>query len=168
MEQSWKRPKLKIQKRKSERVWDIIGFSFYIGSIIFVFVFWRRIPEIIPAHYNASGEIDRWGSKWELFIFPLIGGVTCLFMQLFEKYPEWYNYPKRFNESNAEQFYLNGRKMVNQLKNIWLIFFSILLLEAVFLSLGINFVIGQWLLPLLIISTAIPIIWGIIQQRKIQ
>lgn len=26
----------------------------------------------VPMHYNASGEIDRWGSKYENFIFPVM------------------------------------------------------------------------------------------------
>ncbi len=29
------------------------------------------MPDSIPAHYNISGEIDRWGSKYESFAFPL-------------------------------------------------------------------------------------------------
>ena len=29
-------------------------------------------PEIIPAHYNLAGEVDRYGSKAELFILPAI------------------------------------------------------------------------------------------------
>ena len=30
------------------------------------------LPEEIPAHYGVSGEVDRWGSKYESFIFPLL------------------------------------------------------------------------------------------------
>lgn len=29
------------------------------------------LPERIPAHYGFSGELDRWGSRWEVFIIPL-------------------------------------------------------------------------------------------------
>ena len=32
------------------------------------------LPERIPAHYNLAGEIDRWGSRLEIFILP----VFCL------------------------------------------------------------------------------------------
>lgn len=28
------------------------------------------LPDRIPAHYNAAGVVDRWGSKYELLIFP--------------------------------------------------------------------------------------------------
>jgi len=29
-------------------------------------------PERIPAHWNAAGEVDRWGSKFEILILPLL------------------------------------------------------------------------------------------------
>ena len=29
------------------------------------------LPEVIPAHYNFAGEVDRWGSKFETLLFPL-------------------------------------------------------------------------------------------------
>lgn len=28
------------------------------------------LPDTIPAHYNAAGVVDRWGSKYEVLIFP--------------------------------------------------------------------------------------------------
>ncbi len=39
----------------------------------------KFMPDKIPMHYNAAGEIDRWGSKYEQFIFPvmiLVFGVS--------------------------------------------------------------------------------------------
>ena len=39
-------------------------------------------PDIIPAHYNARGEVDRMGSKYEYLLFPailwLFGGLVML------------------------------------------------------------------------------------------
>jgi len=29
-------------------------------------------PERVPAHWNAAGEVDRWGSKFEILILPLV------------------------------------------------------------------------------------------------
>ena len=29
------------------------------------------VYDLIPAHYNAAGQIDRWGNKSELLIFPI-------------------------------------------------------------------------------------------------
>ena len=38
------------------------------------------LPELTPAHYNFEGEIDRWGSKYENLIFPVITVGMGLFM----------------------------------------------------------------------------------------
>jgi uncharacterized membrane protein len=165
---SWKRPKIKLAKTRSEWIWDIIGYSFYLGSIIFLIIFWDNLPEEVPAHYNALGEVDRWGSKWELLILPGVGAFIILFMQTFEKFPETHNYPQRFNESNAEQFYLHSRKMINQLKNICLIIFSLILLESTSIALGWENDFGKWMLPLIIIGTGLPIVIGIMKQKKIK
>ena len=34
------------------------------------------LPDEIPAHYNAAGEVDRWGSKYEMLIFPGLIVIT--------------------------------------------------------------------------------------------
>ena len=30
------------------------------------------LPDLIPVHYNIKNEIDRWGSKYEILIIPII------------------------------------------------------------------------------------------------
>lgn len=163
-----RRPKLNIPRTKSEWVWDIIGYTFFICSLIFFIASWNELPDQVPAHYNAMGEVDRWGSKWELFILPGIGLFVIIPMHFLEKKPWLHNYPKRFNENNAKEFYILSRKLLNQLKNICLIIFSVLLLELVILALGRGNGMGIWLLPAIIIATMAPIVIGLIKQRKIR
>jgi len=165
---SWKRPKLNIPKTRSEWVWDIIGYSFFFGSIILLVIFWGNLPDEVPAHYNASGEVDRWGSKWELIILPISGIFMLLLIQTLEKFPELHNYPKRLNESNAEQFYLNSRKMINQIKNICLILFGLILFESAAIALGWVSGFGKWFLPMVLIGTVVPIISSLVKQSKIK
>lgn len=165
---SGERPKLKIPKTKNEWIWDIIGFSFYLGSIIFLIIIWEALPREVPGHYNALGEVDRWGSKWELLVLPGIGALILLLMQTLEKFPEVHNYPKRFNKSNAKHFYLNSRKLINQLKNICLIIFALILFESVSIALGWNNGFGIVFLPIAIISLGISIVIGIMKHKKIK
>ena len=167
MSNSWKRPKIKILKTKSEWFWDIIGYSFYLGSLIFLIYNWNRLPDEVPAHYNALGEVDRWGSKMELLILPIIGAFIAVLMQVLEKFPESHNYPERLNQENAKEFYLISRKMINLLKNICLITFTLLLFESVSIALGWGYRFGVWFLPITILGAFIPIILGIIKQKKI-
>jgi uncharacterized membrane protein len=165
---NFQRPKIRIPKTKSEWVWDVIGYTAYIGSIVFLLTIWNRLPDQVPAHFNLAGEVDRWGSKWELIILPIIGGITLIIMQFLEKHPEVHNYPSRLNESNAPQFYLLSRKMLNQVKNMCSLIFTAIILESVTIALKWGKGFGVWFLPVLIIAAFIPLMIGLIQQRKIK
>ena len=41
------------------------------------------LPDRVPMHHNSYREIDRWGSKYENLIFPIIIIALALFWQLF-------------------------------------------------------------------------------------
>ncbi|WP_175987186.1 DUF1648 domain-containing protein [Bacillus sp. Marseille-Q1617] len=165
---SKKKPKIKLAKTKVEWVWDIIGYSIYIGSMIFLVYNWSKLPVQVPAHYNALGEVDRWGSKMELLILPVIGAFLAVFMQVVEEFPETHNYPERLNEENAEEFYLLSRKMINSSKNICLLIFSLVLFESVSIALGWWNGFGAWFLPIILLFVFIPIVTGIIKQQRIR
>lgn len=34
------------------------------------------LPDIVPVHYNFAGEVDRFGSRFEYLLFPVIAGVA--------------------------------------------------------------------------------------------
>ena len=55
-------------------MWAISFFPLIGTAIVFQFM-----PGSVPMHYDFAGSIDRWGSKYEHLIFPII----ILFMSLF-------------------------------------------------------------------------------------
>ncbi|OCW71190.1 hypothetical protein BBP13_12115 [Limosilactobacillus reuteri] len=129
---------------------------------------WNGLPDEVPVHYNDLGEVDRWGSKMELLILPIVGAFIAVLMQLFEKFPESHNYPERLNKENAKAFYLLSRKMLNKLKNICLIIFSLILIESVSIALGWGNGFGVWFRPKAILSVFILMVLGIIKKKKIR
>ena len=168
MPNSKERPKIHIPKTNSERIWDVIGYSCYLGSLIFLIYIWGDLPDQVPAHFNAKGEVDRWGSKQVLLILPIIGAFLAVLMQFIEKIPQSHNYPQRLNKENAQEFYLNSRKMTNQLKAICLIVFALIIIESVSVALEWGGGLGVWFLPIVTVGCAIPIIFGLIKQSKIR
>ncbi len=162
------RHEIKLARTTSENIGDIIGYSFFLGSILFLIFSWNDLPDKVPAHYNGIGEVDRWGSKMELLTLPIIGSFIAIFMQVLEKFPQAHNYPERLNEKNASEFYLTSRKMLNQIKNICLFIFSLILIESISIPLGWGGQLSKWFLPILLVSVCVPIGLGIIKQRKIR
>lgn len=53
-----------------------------IVSLVITAVVLQFMPESVPMHYDIAGNVDRWGSKYENLIFPIIILVSALFMSL--------------------------------------------------------------------------------------
>ncbi len=76
-----------------------------IFSVILTCVLLTLSPDVIPAHYNAAGEIDRFGSKYEMLIWPgfafLMTGIPLLLQR----------YQQRKNAPEQEQRILLGTSL---------------------------------------------------------
>ena len=87
-----------------------IGFAF---AIIIGF----SNVEIIPLHINIHGEVDNYGSKWELFILPAIALLIYLLMWWLERNPQLYNFPNSKKHRRKEQEKI-GVELISWLKVI--------------------------------------------------
>ena len=64
-------------------MWAVSFISLAGTAIVLQFM-----PDQVPMHYDAVGTIDRWGSKYENLIFPVIILVMSLFWTLVMRYFE--------------------------------------------------------------------------------
>ena len=64
-------------------MWIISFVSLIVTAVVLQF-----LPESIPMHQDLSGNIDRWGSRNESLIFPVIILALSLFWTLFMMYYE--------------------------------------------------------------------------------
>lgn len=74
-------------------MWAISIFSLVLTAIVLQFM-----PDSVPMHYDFAGNIDRWGSKYEEFIFPAIILMLSLFWHLLIAY-----YEKKANKTSSEK-----------------------------------------------------------------
>ncbi|MCH7321486.1 DUF1648 domain-containing protein [Solibacillus sp. MA9] len=130
------KPKLHIPKTKLEWGFDTVGYLALATMFVVLIVNWSDLPAQVPAHVGANGQVDRWGSKWELLILPVIGIGLHFFLFVLEKFPETHNYPANFNEKNAVAFYTNSRQTMNYTRNIINVLFTYSVIEVTSLALG--------------------------------
>ena len=95
-----------------------IGFAF---AIIVGF----SNVEIIPLHINIHGEVDNYGSKWELFILPAIALLIYLLMWWLKRNPQLYNFPNSKKHSRKEQEKI-GVELISWLKVITVLMFVLI------------------------------------------
>ncbi len=102
-----------------KKLYYAIG-ALLIISIISTSVILILSPDVIPAHYNAAGEVDRFGSKYENLIFPgfavLMVGIFLLILK----------HQRKKNVPEMEQKVLLGAAI-----------FSLILFNAIGLFFGI-------------------------------
>lgn len=162
------RPKLDIPKTMSERVANIIGYSFFIGALIYVIITFPSLPAEVPAHFGADGEVNRYGSKYEMIVLVVIPLFLIPGLEALERFPEMHNYPQRMDESNIEEFYLNSRTLLNLIKNGTLILFAVIFIEIINHGLTGTSTFGASLTPLILLLVLGPIAWKMIERRKIK
>ena len=54
---------MNIKNTLADTVMEYICRILLIGTLIYLIVRWNVIPDQIPIHYNAAGDIDGWGGK---------------------------------------------------------------------------------------------------------
>lgn len=102
----------------------LLGISIYLG------VTWGSLPDKIPGHYNAAGAVDRWGSKEELLISPVIGWIVFLGITAVGFFPQAWNPGVKITEENREKIYRIIRNLLNTMKLIITVHFSFLTVNS--------------------------------------
>ena len=59
-------------KRIARIALNALSLLVLLGTVIFLIVYWKRLPDQVPAHYNARGQIDNWGGKGMLILEPIM------------------------------------------------------------------------------------------------
>jgi len=79
-----------------------VGFLLLVGMIVFVYTQWNQIPQQVPMHYNAMGEIDRLGSKYGILFLPAISILLYTFITVVSFFPQIWNVPVKITDENKE------------------------------------------------------------------
>lgn len=160
------RPKLTLKKTPLEFIFDGVTVVLFMVSVMYLLSQWSSLPAKVPTHYNAVGDVTRWGSKWGMLTTPIIAIVMWISMTVLEKYPHVYNY-LRLTKENVRAQYVNARQMVNVLKNIITLVFAYVMWKDTQVALHYDEAIGVWFLPVFFIVVFGPMIYFIIRSFRI-
>lgn len=79
-----------------------LGLAALLGTTLYVIFCWGVIPEEIPTHFNAAGEIDATGGKASLLAPLIIGWVLYGLLSLIEAIPAVWNTGVEVTEQNRD------------------------------------------------------------------
>jgi uncharacterized membrane protein len=164
---NFKRPVLKIPKTKPEIALTTISLLLLIANIIYLCVAWSSIPDKVPMHFNAAGEVDRWGGKGGVLVLPFVAAFLWSLLTVLEKYPHTYNYIK-LSKDNVEKQYKNARMMMNVTKAIIVIYMVYWNWQTVQVAYGNQIGLGVWELPIFLLLLFGSMAFFIIRSLKLK
>ncbi len=144
------RPKIKIELDVSDWVLEVIGATFLLLMIGFPLYYFNELPEIIPIHFNASGEADEFSQKNIIWTLPAVGFVIYIGMFFLNKYPHIFNYPKEITEENAKRQYRIATKLIRTLNLLIAASFFYIGYGTIQTSLNKGDGLGTYFLPIFI------------------
>jgi uncharacterized membrane protein len=116
--------KVKLKHTKLQLFLEVISILILSAMFAILYFNWGNIPEKIPGHYNALGEIDRWGNKSELLLLPITSSILYLLLTVVSCFPSIWNVPTQTTDKNRTFVYSNLLTMMILLKaSVLIIFF---------------------------------------------
>ena len=88
------------------------------------------LPDTIPTHYNAFGEVVGWGNKSTILLLYGVNLVMYIGLTILERYPQLYNYPVQITENNIRIQYLLARILITSLKLGMTCIFTLIIASA--------------------------------------
>lgn len=105
----------------------IISIVLLVIPFILTVIYWNDLPDQIPLHWNASGEIDKYSdSKWGILVMPGLSLLIFLFL---------FVVPKIDPKGNFGQFLQTYWTIMN----ILMLFFLLIFMLVLYVSLGYEF-----------------------------
>lgn len=120
------KPVIKVPLTTTDKVIEVLGYLALVSFWMMTIAAYSSLPDAIPIHYNAMGEVDGYGGKGSIFILPVVGTLLFLIITAINESPESFNYNVTITPENAESQYRNATRMMRVVKlMVALIFIAI-------------------------------------------
>ena len=162
------RPRIKLKLTITDKLIEFLAFLGLVILWMLTFSGYSNLPEIIPTHFNGSGEVDAYGSKDTLFALPIIATVLFTGLTILNKFPHLFSYPTEITLENAEKQYYIAAKLMRFLKLVVIIIFTLIVYKTQETVTGKSEGLGTWFLPLTLGLTFVPILFYLIESFRNQ
>ena len=108
---------MKAGKSRLDITLNILCLAVLIGVSVYLAVTWRRIPELVPMHYNSAGVIDRFGSKKGLIALSIIPWAVYIIFTAVQFIPKsMWNTGFAVTDEDRERVYALSVHCLNSVK----------------------------------------------------
>jgi len=110
--------------RKTAELLSLAALAALVFITINVFYGPNPLPNRVPTHFDALGQVNRWGSSRSLLFFLVFTVAIYLFLTVASRFPSLFNYPVRVTELNRTQLQQLALNLLSWSKAEVLVFFA--------------------------------------------
>ncbi|MEL6864853.1 MAG: DUF1648 domain-containing protein [Bacteroidota bacterium] len=121
-----RRPQLTLEWTLSDRLIEILTGIMLTALIAIPLYFYDRLPDLIPIHFNLFGEVDGYGSKQMIWLWPALGLAIYGGLGWMNKRPHNFNYLVPITDKNARVQYTISTQMTRTLRLILITLFVLI------------------------------------------
>lgn len=138
---------MKIKRKKFDIILNILCWIILASTMLFLIITWSKIPDTIPMHYDSAGNIDRFGSKLEILVLPIIILIVYTFITIIEKFPEAWNTGVKVTEENKERVYSTLLHLISTIK-----FIMVGMVAYLTVHTALSLELSAWFTPIFILA----------------
>lgn len=146
----------------------MLGWTAVVGIWLQVAIFYPKLPDIIPIHFNGAGIPDGFGAKGNILTLPTVATIIFVGMTVLNRFPHIFNYPTNITEENALRQYTLATRLIRHLKFMIVCIFLLISFKTIQVAHGNADGLGNWLLPLIMGLNFIPLIYYIYKSFQIK
>lgn len=147
-----KRPDIRPEWSILEKFLQVVCALILAAGVVMLIVSWNSLPKNIPIHFGLFGTPDSYGEKSRLIVWPVIFVGLYIVLTFLERFPRFFNFPFKINESNAEYSYKTAREMLVIMKTEAAAAFTYIIFAMIKTAKGSWNGLGQWfLIPFIVI-----------------
>ncbi len=160
------RPRIKLHLSKGDLLIEYLTLVILFLLWFSLIITYSTLPDVIPSHFNGSGDADGYSHKSSVIILPVVATIIYIGMTVINKYPHIYNYPGVITIENAERMYTTTTRVIRSLKLAVVVIFSLIGLLTYRAAFKEGAGLGSWFLPFVFIAVALPNAYYFLQRKK--
>jgi len=149
-----KRPIHYIEPDKVDLLLELITLICLFISTALPLLYYAKLPDEIPIHFNLKGLADGFADKYFIFLLPLLTLCQYVLLKYLNRRPHKYHYPTVITEENAVSQYTAATKMIRMLNLFCTALFTYLTLHIIRSSKHDSVSLGPYLIPIMMVLLA--------------
>lgn len=109
---------------------DAISYFFMLAQIVILLLYWKGLDERVPIHFNLLGSPDGYGSKYVLWILPIVSILLFAGLKSF-RFIKFNRYLVKFDKQLSMKLYKLYCSWTSLVSALTLFFFFILLYASI-------------------------------------